>query len=116
VAPESPSPAHADDLAAVIESLAYGPVPVVGHSMGAFVGVATADRYRDLVGAVLLVAGGLPLSAPVDPGPARARLAMTLPRASAETSGATTRRWSRPGDDDHVVGSPRRTTLGRHTR
>ena len=32
--------AHAEDVAAVIETLTGGPVPIVGHSMGAFVAVA----------------------------------------------------------------------------
>lgn len=75
--------AHADDLAAVVTLLAGGPVLVVGHSMGAFVAVATAERHPGLVGEVLLVDGGLPLTAPVDLGPARQRLAMTFETVEA---------------------------------
>ena len=51
--------------------------------MGAFVAVALAHRHPALVGEVLLVDGGLPLSAPVDLGPARDRLSTTFPSASA---------------------------------
>ncbi|RPF22569.1 alpha/beta fold hydrolase [Myceligenerans xiligouense] len=71
---------HADDVAAVVRALgeapassaseagavpadrgAGGPVTVVGHSMGGFVGVVLAHRHPDLVGRLLLVDGGLPL-------------------------------------------------------
>ena len=75
--------AHADDLAAVLETMAVGPVLVVGHSMGAFVAVATGERHPDLIGEVLLVDGGLPFTAPVDLGPAQQRLAMTFESATA---------------------------------
>ncbi|GAB3161265.1 hypothetical protein GCM10027059_10990 [Myceligenerans halotolerans] len=71
---------HADDVAAVVRALgeapassaseagagpadreAGGPVTVVGHSMGGFVGVVLAHRHPDLVDRLLLVDGGLPL-------------------------------------------------------
>lgn len=83
-------PTHADDVAAVIEALAgdAAPVPVVGHSMGAFVAMVLADRHPDLVSTLLLVDGGLPLLPPpgFSPeqlaaavlGPAAERLAMTF--------------------------------------
>jgi len=74
---------HADDLAAVIETLVGQSVPIVGHSMGAFVAVALADRHPAMAGEVLLVDGGLPLSAPVDLGPARERLGMSFESVQA---------------------------------
>ncbi|MBL0884925.1 alpha/beta fold hydrolase [Myceligenerans indicum] len=70
---------HADDLAAVVRALGGGPasspergnglggrtdpgpVTVLGHSMGGFVGVVLAHRHPELVGRLLLVDGGLPL-------------------------------------------------------
>ncbi|MFB0833288.1 alpha/beta fold hydrolase [Arthrobacter halodurans] len=79
-------PAHADDLAAVLEHFGAGPVPVVGHSMGAFAALVLAHRRPDLVESLLLVDGGLPLVVPdgLDNegivqavlGPAAERLAM----------------------------------------
>lgn len=81
--------AHAADLARVLESLASGPAVVVGHSMGAFVSLVTADRHPELVSALVLVDGGLPLPVPPEAsvddvvqavlGPAAERLAMTFP-------------------------------------
>jgi lipase len=55
---------HADDLAALLDERALGPVPVVGHSMGAFVAVALAAARPDLVASLLLVDGGYPLTRP----------------------------------------------------
>lgn len=61
--------AHADDVAAVVRSLAGGgPVTLLGHSMGGFVAAVAAARHPDLVSSVVLVDGGLPL----DLGPAAA--------------------------------------------
>ena len=61
--------AHADDVAAVVRSLAGGgPVTLLGHSMGGFVAAVAAARHADLVSSVVLVDGGLPL----DLGPAAA--------------------------------------------
>lgn len=56
--------AHADDLAAVLDHLGVDRTLVVGHSMGAFVGVVLADRHPDRVSRLLLVDGGLPLAVP----------------------------------------------------
>lgn len=57
-------PVHADDLAAVLGELTLGPVPVVGHSMGAFVTLVLAHRHPHLVSCATLVDGGLPLEVP----------------------------------------------------
>ena len=56
--------AHADDLAAVLDHLDVDRTLVVGHSMGAFVGLVLADRHPDRVSRLLLVDGGLPLAVP----------------------------------------------------
>lgn len=56
--------AHADDLAAVLDALDIRRIPVVGHSMGAFVAVVFAHRHPDRVERLLLVDGGLPLDVP----------------------------------------------------
>lgn len=56
--------AHADDLAAVLDHLGIDQAVVVGHSMGAFVGLVLADRHPDRVRRLLLVDGGLPLAVP----------------------------------------------------
>lgn len=82
---------HAADMAAVIAGIPggpQGPVVVVGHSMGAFVTVALAKARPDLVAAMVLVDGGLPLQLPEGItgeqvmtsvlGPAAARLSMTF--------------------------------------
>ena len=55
---------HADDLAAVLDARGLGPIPVVGHSMGAFVALALAASRPDLVASLLLVDGGYPLAKP----------------------------------------------------
>jgi pimeloyl-ACP methyl ester carboxylesterase len=85
--------AHADDCAAIIGTVGDGPMTVVGESMGAFVGVTLAARHPDLVRALVLVDGGLPLSVPagLDPdaivdallGPAVERLRLTFPSLDA---------------------------------
>ncbi len=81
---------HADDVAAAIRAAGFERVIVVGHSMGAFVAVRLAQRHPELVGALLLVDGGLPLR-PADDGlraedvlgPAIERLARTFPSGAA---------------------------------
>lgn len=84
---------HAADLATVLDALATGPIPVVGHSMGAFVAVALAAARPDLVAALLLVDGGYPLERPAGVpdagladavlGPVAARLAREFPDREA---------------------------------
>lgn len=56
--------AHADDLAAVLEAVGIAQLPVIGHSMGAFVAVVFANRYPLRVSRLVLVDGGLPLDVP----------------------------------------------------
>lgn len=56
--------AHAEDLLAVLDALAVSSVPVIGHSMGAFVAVALAHEAPERVSQLVLVDGGLPLDAP----------------------------------------------------
>lgn len=86
--------AHADDLAGVLGELGMtGPIPVVGHSMGAFVGLVLAHRHPELVSRLVMVDGGIPIQLPpsVGPedvlqsvlGPAAQRLSMTFPTVAA---------------------------------
>jgi lipase len=80
---------HADDLAAVLDHFELPVATVVGHSMGAFVTMATVARHPDRVRRVLLLDGGLPLQVPAGMtadeataailGPAQQRLSMTFP-------------------------------------
>lgn len=76
---------HADDIVSVLDDLGLDRVPLVGHSMGAFVALVTAHRHPDRVTSLLLVDGGLPLDLPDGYslesvgellGPAAARLTM----------------------------------------
>lgn len=55
---------HADDLATVIEKLSAAPAVVTGHSMGACVALACAERHPAAVGPVVLVDGGTALPVP----------------------------------------------------
>lgn len=80
---------HAQDLAAVLEELAAGPVVVVGHSMGGFASLVLADLFPERVRSLVLVDGGLPLQVPPGLsdeevissvlGPAAERLNATFP-------------------------------------
>lgn len=79
---------HAADLAQVLDGLGLDRVSVVGHSMGAFVGVRLAGLLPDRVTALVLVDGGValpPMPAPAPGarpedvlGPAAQRLTMTF--------------------------------------
>ncbi|WP_160007676.1 alpha/beta fold hydrolase [Nocardioides sp. AX2bis] len=79
---------HAGDLERLLDGLGLDRVAVVGHSMGAFVGVRLAGRVPDRVSALVLVDGGLalpPMPAPAPGarpedvlGPAAQRLTMTF--------------------------------------
>lgn len=55
---------HAADLVAVLDHLGVDRTLVVGHSMGAFVGLVLADRHPGRVDRLVLVDGGLPLAVP----------------------------------------------------
>ncbi|WP_228266683.1 alpha/beta hydrolase [Ornithinimicrobium ciconiae] len=82
-------PSHADDVAAVLDSVGVEQAVAVGHSMGAFVSLVLADRHPERVSSLVLVDGGMPLLPPpgVAPedmsmailGPAAERLQMTFP-------------------------------------
>jgi len=85
---------HAEDLAAVLDQLAPGSQAVVaGHSMGGFVAVMLAVRRPELVAALVLVDGGVPLVLPEGwtlqtavkdgLGPAAQRLSMSFPDRDA---------------------------------
>lgn len=81
-------PSHADDMKAVLAALGVERAVVVGHSMGAFVAAALAQRHAAMVSEVILVDGGLPIPVPAGVseedlpkaliGPAAARLSMTF--------------------------------------
>lgn len=88
--------AHAADVCAVAERLVQetgAPVPLVGHSMGAYVSVLATAARPELFERVVLVDGGIPLPLPpgADPdevlaatlGPALERLRMTYPSVDA---------------------------------
>ncbi|MGC5077964.1 alpha/beta fold hydrolase [Agrococcus sp. DT81.2] len=83
---------HAEDVAAAIAAAGFERAIVVGHSMGAYVAVRLAAAHPELVEALVLVDGGLPLRpAPegvvLNPedvlGPAIERLRMTFPSTEA---------------------------------
>ncbi len=56
--------AHAADMVAVLDAVGVDAVPVVGHSMGAFVAVVLAHQHPDRVSRLVLLDGGLPLAVP----------------------------------------------------
>jgi lipase len=83
---------HAHDLGRLLEGLGSDRIPVIGHSMGAFVAVALADHRPDAVASLLLVDGGYPLPRPEGVadeelatvlGPIAARLAREFPTREA---------------------------------
>jgi pimeloyl-ACP methyl ester carboxylesterase len=55
---------HADDLLAVLDHFGTGPVVLVGHSMGGFVGCVAARRDPERYAALVLVDGGLGFPVP----------------------------------------------------
>lgn len=69
--------AHADDMAAALHHIGVDNVVVVGHSMGGFVALVTADRHPEAVRALVLIDGGIPLPAP-DEADAGSQVAATL--------------------------------------
>ena len=57
---------HASDVVSVLDAFGLERVPLVGHSMGAFVANVVTHLYPERVASVLLVDGGLTL--PLPPG------------------------------------------------
>lgn len=88
--------AHADDLAAVMDSLDLDAVTVVGHSMGAFVAVVFAHRHPQRVTRLVLVDGGLPLDVP-----AGVESSQLVPLILGPVAERLSRRWS--GVDEYVA-------------
>ena len=83
---------HAADVVAVLDHLGLPSAFLVGHSMGGFVTVVTANEYPSRVSGMLLVDGGLTLPLPAGAtlesalallGPAGERLKMTFPSHEA---------------------------------
>ena len=81
--------AHADDMAAVLDAFAVDALPVIGHSMGAFVSVVLAHRHPDRVERLVLIDGGLPLDVPAGIDPAD-----LVPLILGPTAERLGRRWS----------------------
>ena len=71
---------HARDVAAAMRSFGLGPSVVVGHSMGAYVAAALAAEHPELVSALVLVDGGLPLDLPPGIDPSQALDALLAPQ------------------------------------
>src|SRR4051794_17465545 len=84
---------HAHDVASAMRGWGLQDAVVVGHSMGAFVAVALAAEHPELVRALVLIDGGLPLEPPPGVQPAQlldvalapqmARLRATFPSFEA---------------------------------
>ncbi len=55
---------HGDDLAAIIDRLSAAPAVVVGHSMGAYVALAGAERHPGVIDDLVLVDGGMAVPLP----------------------------------------------------
>jgi pimeloyl-ACP methyl ester carboxylesterase len=85
---------HAEDCAAVVEATADGPLVVVGHSMGGFVGTVLAATRPDLVRALVLVDGGLPFP-PADAAATTAGLQPIKQRLQSTYTRETYRDWYR---------------------
>ncbi|GGG24472.1 hypothetical protein GCM10007304_42940 [Rhodococcoides trifolii] len=85
---------HADDLAAVVDSLGLDAVHVCGMSMGAFVAVEFAARYSSRVKSLVLVDGGVPVGPPA--GLTRENVAAVFEDRIARTQ----QRWN--NTDDYV--------------
>jgi pimeloyl-ACP methyl ester carboxylesterase len=87
--------AHADDVRAALDHAGVEKATMIGHSMGGFVAVVTADRHPDRVRDLVLVDGGIPLDLPLPTdtpiedvvravvGPALDRLRMTFESVEA---------------------------------
>ncbi|MBC7464289.1 MAG: alpha/beta hydrolase [Actinobacteria bacterium] len=116
--------AHAQDMSAIIDFLGFEKMEVIGHSMGAFVGVALIGIYPEKVSRLVFIDGGVlfPLPAgftvekitPIILGPALARLSMKFESSEAyrdfwKTNPALGTIWSPELDeysDYDLQGSP----------
>ena len=86
-------PVHVDDLCATLDFFGEQRVVLVGHSLGAYIALAFAERYPDRVRGIVLVDGGLARPRPpgLTPeqtikavlGPALARLEMRFESVEA---------------------------------
>ena len=72
---------HADDVATIVERLNAAPAVVVGHSMGASVALAAAERHPAIVDELVLVDGGATLDLPKGMSPQDALEALAGPVA-----------------------------------
>jgi pimeloyl-ACP methyl ester carboxylesterase len=70
---------HGDDVAAIIDRLSAAPAVVAGHSMGAYVSLACAERHPASVSELVLVDGGIPLPLPDGMAPQEALDALIGP-------------------------------------
>lgn len=76
---------HAEDLIKVMDHYGIDRAVVLGHSMGAFVGLVAADRYVERVSSLVMVDGGMPMppppihTPPGFPDPVVFRLNLTFP-------------------------------------
>jgi pimeloyl-ACP methyl ester carboxylesterase len=108
--------AHVKDLLAVMDFLGYPSMDVIGHSSGAFVGVALLGLAPERVNKLVLIDGGIQFPLPEGVtieqvlayvlGPAFARLAMTYESKEAyrdywKAQPAFVRGWSK-GLDEYV--------------
>jgi len=71
---------HARDVAGAMRSFGLGPSVIVGHSMGGYVAMAVAAEHPELVSAVVLVDGGIPLDLPPGIDPTQALDTMLAPQ------------------------------------
>jgi lipase len=84
---------HTSDLRALTVALDLDRPVLVGHSLGAYIALLTADAHSDLFGGLLLIDGGLPMPVPAGVdldqlitaslGPAIARLTQSFASADA---------------------------------
>lgn len=63
---------HADDLIRILDHHGVERATLLGHSMGGFVAAIAAHRHPDRVGELVLVDGGLPVSAEIPENPEEA--------------------------------------------